>query len=304
MPSWKKYINFFGLLLLFSPCVLSAQELDFTVSINADQVQVTDRSIFPEMKNAMQSFLNDRTWTNDRFRQNEKIKGNLIITIQSQPTIGQFTANAQIQVVRPVYNSAYEALLLNFADRDWEFEYTISQRMDFNENNFQTNLTSLLAYYAYVTIGLDYDSFSPLGGSPHFQKALNVVNNAQQSGAGGWGQFQNRRNRYWLIENLAINNQYQPVREAIYTYHRQGLDIIQVEPQKTRSNILQALKDMQQVNRTLPNAILIISFLDAKNDEILNIFSEGPMNVRREAYNELLKLDPTRRSKYQKIVQN
>ena len=304
MPSWKKYINFLGLLLLLAPGVLHAQELDFTVSINADQVQVTDRSIFPEMQVAMQNFLNDRTWTNDRFRNNEKIKGNLILTIQSQPTIGQFTANAQIQVVRPVYNSSYETLLINFADRDWEFEYTISQRMDFNENNFQTNLTSLLAYYAYIALGLDYDSFSPLGGSPHYQKALNVVNNAQQSGASGWGQFQNRRNRYWLVENLAINNQYQPVREAIYTFHRQGLDILQKEPQKTRSNILNALKEMQQVNRTLPNAILIISFLDTKNEELLNIYSEGPMNVRREAYNELLKLDPTRRSKYQKIVQN
>ncbi len=304
MPSWKKYINFFGLLLLLSPGVLSAQELDFTVSINADQVQVTDRSIFPEMQNAMESFLNDRTWTRDRFRNNEKIKGNLIITIQSQPTIGQFTANAQIQVVRPVYNSSFETLLLNFADRDWEFEYTISQRMDFNENNFQTNLTSLLAYYAFLALGLDYDSFSPLGGAAHFQKALNVVNNAQQSGNDGWGQFQNRRNRYWLIENLAINNQYQPVREAIYTYHRKGLDIIQDKPQETRSNILEALKEIQKVNRTLPNAILIISFLDTKNEEILNIFSRGPMNVRREVYNELLKLDPTRRSKYQKIVQN
>jgi len=304
MPSWKKYTSFFGLLFLLSSPLLQAQELQFTVSINADQVQVTDRSIFPEMQTAMQQFLNDRTWTNDRFRNNEKIKGNIIITIQSQPSIGQFTANAQIQVVRPVYNSSYETLLLNFADRDWEFQYTISQRMDFNENNFQSNLTSLLAYYAYLSLGLDYDSFSPLGGTEHYQKALNVVNNAQQGGGDGWGQFQNRRNRYWLIENLAINNQYQPVREAIYTYHRGGLDIIQTEPQKTRSNLLEAIKNIQQVNRTLPNAILIISFLDTKNEELLNIFSEGPMNVRREVYNELLKLDPTRRSKYQKIVQN
>ena len=305
MPFWKKYIKVALLPVAFLVVLqTSAQELDFTVSINADQVQATDRSIFPEMQNAFERFLNDRTWTNDRFQNNEKIRGNIIVTIQSQPTIGQFTANAQIQVVRPVYGSSYETLLLNFADRDWEFQYTISQRMDFNENNFQSNLTSLLAYYAYLAIGLDYDSFSPLGGSPYYERALNVVNNAQQGGGDGWGQFQNRRNRYWLIENLAINNQYQPVREAIYTYHLQGLDIFQQKPEETRTNILQALKNMQQVNRILPNAILIISFLDAKNDELLNIFSKGPMNVRREAYNELLKLDPTRRSKYQKIVQN
>ena len=281
-----------------------AQELNFTVSINADQVQAADRSIYPEMENAFERFLNDRAWTGDKFQNNEKIKGNLIITIQDQPSIGQFTANAQIQVIRPVYNSNYESLLLNFADRDWEFAFTISQPMIFNDNNFQSNLTSLLAYYAYIAIGLDYDSFSSLGGTPYFQKALNVVNNAQQGGGNGWGQFQNRRNRYWLIENLSINNQYQPVREGLYKYHLQGLDIFQEKPEETRSNILQVLKDVQEVNRVLPNAILIISFLDAKSDELLNIFSEGPLNVRREVYNELLKLDPTRRSKYQKIVQN
>lgn len=302
MPFWKKYTKSFFLLFLLSSFSLNAQELDFTVSVNADQVNTTERGIFTEMENAFERFLNDRVWTNDRFQNNEKIKGNIIITIQNQPSIGQFTANAQIQLVRPVYKSSYETLLLNFADRDWDFRFTLGQPMIFNENNFQSNLTSLLAYYAYIALGLDYDSFSPLGGTDFYEKALNVVNNAQQGN--GWGQFQNRRNRYWLLENLSINNQYEPVREAIYTYHRQGLDIMRESPEKTRANILQALKDIQQVNRTLPNAILIISFLDAKSDELLNIFSDGPMNIRREAYNELLKLDPTRRSKYQKIVQN
>lgn len=302
MPFWKKYIKGFFLLSLLSSFTLNAQELDFTVRVNADQVNTTERGIFTEMESAFERFLNNRVWSEDRFQNNEKIKGNLIITIQNQPSIGQFTANAQVQLVRPVYKSSYETLLLNFADRDWDFQFTRSQPMDFNENNFQSNLTSLLAYYAYIALGMDYDSFSPLGGAEFYKKALNVVNNAQQGK--GWGQFQNRRNRYWLLENLSINNQYEPVRQAIYTYHRQGLDIMREKPEETRATILQALKDIQQVNRTLPNAILIISFLDAKSDELLNIFSDGPMNVRREVYNELLKLDPTRRSKYQKIVQN
>ena len=300
----RLFYSFFGFLLLLLSGTLEAQELDFTVNINADQVQMADRSIFSEMEAAIRQFLNDRPWTNDRFRNNEKIKGNLILTIQSQSGIGQFTANAQIQVVRPVYNSTYETLLFNFVDRDWEFQYTLSQRMDFNENNFQTNLTALLAYYAYIALGLDYDSFSPLGGTEHYQKALNVVNSAQQSGVSGWGQFQKRRNRYWLAENLAINNQYQPVREGLYTYHRQGLDMIQQDPKKARDNILKVLKGIQEVNRVLPNAILIISFMDAKNEELLSIFSQGPMNVRREAYNELLKLDPTRGAGYEKIIRN
>lgn len=281
-----------------------AQELEFTVSINADVVQTTERGIFSEMQTAFQRFLNNTKWTDDQFKNNEKIKGNLVLTIQDQPTIGRFTANAQIQLVRPVYGSSYETVLLNFADRDWEFQFTISEPLQFNENNFSSNLTSLLAFYAYVAIGLDYDSFSPLGGTNAYDKALLIVNNAQNAGSTGWGQFQNRRNRYWLIENLRINNQYEPVRRAIYKYHLQALDKFQQGPDASRSVILEALKEIQNVNRILPNSIIIIAFLDAKNDEIINLFSKGQMDVRRNVYNELLKLDPTRRSKYQQIVQN
>ena len=281
-----------------------AQELNFTVSINADVVQTTERGIFDEMRTAFERFFNDTKWTNDRFRNNEKIKGNLILTIQDQPSIGRFTANAQIQVVRPVYGATYETLLLNFADRDWEFQFTTSQPLQFNENTFTSNLTSLLAFYAFIAIGMDYDSFSPLGGSSHFDKALLIVNNAQNSGATGWGQFQNRRNRYWLIENLRINAQYEPVRQAMYKYHILALDKFQQTPDESRALILESLKEIQNVNRIIPNSILIIAFLDAKNDEIVNIFSKGPVDIRRNVYNELLKLDPTRRSKYQKIVQN
>ncbi len=299
----KSILSTIGLVLCTTFSGL-AQELNFTVNINADQVQTTERGIFQEMGTAFERFLNEKTWTGDNFRNNEKIKGNLILTIQSQPSIGSFTANAQVQVVRPVYGTNYETLLLNFADRDWEFAYTASQPLDFNENSYLNNITSLLAYYAYLAIGLDYDSFSPLGGNQFYEKALNVVNNAQQAGRPGWRQFENTRNRYWLIENLGINNQYQPVRQAIYAYHLNGLDILKTEGDKCRANILEAFKNIQQVNRTLPNAILIRSFFDSKSDEIVNIFSEGPLNVRREVYNELLKLDPTRSAKYRKIVQN
>ena len=291
-------------IIIFLRLFATAQELNFTVSINADVVQTTERGIFDEMKTAFEGFLNDTQWTSNRFRNNEKIKGNLILTIQDQPSIGSFTANAQIQVVRPVYGTDYETLLLNFADREWAFQFTNSQPLQFNENTFTNNLTSLLAFYAYVALGLDYDSFSPLGGSTHFDKALLVVNNAQNSGAAGWGQFQNKRNRYWLIENLKINSQYEPVRQASYKYHLQGLDKLLQEPDESRTLIFEALRQIQNVNRIIPNSILIIAFLDAKNEEVANIFSKGPIDIRRNVYNELLKLDPTRRSKYEKIVQD
>ncbi len=304
MPLSRRFSSLLIAILLSLQVRPVAQELDFTVSINADVVQTTERAIFDEMRSAFQRFFNDTQWGDDRFRTDEKIKGNLVLTIQDQPSIGRFTANAQIQLIRPVYGSSYETVLLNFADRDWEFQFTQSQPLQFNENNFSSNLTSLLAFYAYVTIGIDYDSFSPLGGTPFYDKALLIVNNAQNSGSTGWGQFQNRRNRYWLIENLKINSQYEPVRRALYKYHLQALDKFQQTPDESRAIILESLKEIQSVNRILPNSILIIAFLDAKNDEIINLFSKGKMDVRRNVYNELLKLDPTRRSKYQKIVQN
>jgi len=304
MPLSLRFSSLLIAILLSLQVKPVAQELDFTVSINADVVQTTERAIFDEMRSAFQRFFNDTQWGDDRFRTDEKIKANLVLTIQDQPSIGRFTANAQIQLIRPVYGSSYETVLLNFADRDWEFQFTQSQPLQFNENNYSSNLTSLLAFYAYVTIGIDYDSFSPLGGTQFYDKALLIVNNAQNSGSTGWGQFQNRRNRYWLIENLKINSQYEPVRRALYKYHLQALDKFQQTPDESRSIILESLKEIQSVNRILPNSILIIAFLDAKNDEIINLFSKGKMDVRRNVYNELLKLDPTRRSKYQKIVQN
>lgn len=304
MPSSLRSSVLIIVLLLFQQAASFSQELNFTVSVNADAVQTTERGIFDEMQTAFQRFLNDTKWTNDRFSNNEKIKGNIILTIQDQPTIGRFVANAQIQIVRPTFGSSFETILLNFADRDWGFQFNSSQPLQFNENNFSNNITSLLAFYAYLTLGLDYDSFSPLGGTPHYEKALLIVNNAQNSGSIGWGQFQNRRNRYWLIENLRINSQYEPVRQALYKYHLQGLDKFLVTPDESRASILESLQEIQTVNRILPNSIIIIAFLDAKNDEIINIFSKGPIDIRRNVYNELLKLDPTRRSKYQKIVQN
>jgi len=303
MPSVRRF-SFLFILYLTCTLGINAQELQFNVSINAEVVQTTERAIFTEMENAFERFLNDTEWTGDPFRNNERIKGNLFLTITDQPQVGRFTANAQIQVIRPVFGSNYESLLLNFADRDWDFTYTQSQPLRFNETIYTDNITAMLSFYAYIALGLDYDSFSPLGGSRHYEKAQNIVNVAQNSGATGWGQFQNRRNRYWLLENLFINKQYEPLREAIYTYHRQVMDKFTEDPAAARAQVLALLKQIQAINRVLPNSIGIIAFLDAKNDEIVNMLKEGDMSVRRNAYNELLKLDPSRRSKYQQIVRN
>jgi len=281
-----------------------AQELNSVVTINVGpKIQTTDRNVFRDMKNALQQFLNTRKWTNDAFQTHEKINCSLLININEMPSIGIFSASVQVQSARPIYNSSYTSLLLNFADRDWEFEYIESQPLEYNDNNYINNLTSMLAFYAYLVIGMDYDSFSELGGTPYFQKALTVVNNAQSSNRPGWQALGSNRNRYWLVENL-INPQLADVRRSVYSYHRLGLDTFEKTPDQSREVILKGLKDVKKARDINPNAILVISFFDAKSKELANIFSDGALPVRREAYDIIVSMDPSNRSSYEKIIKN
>lgn len=278
-----------------------AQELNCRVVVDSRQIQSTERRVFTDMETALTQFLNDRKWTDDEFKQEERINCNIIVTMESQPSIGNFSATVQVLSARPIFGTAYESVMMNFADRNWQFEYTESQPLNFNDNTFLNNISSLLAYYAYMIIGFDYDSYEKLGGDPYFNKAWQVVNNAQQSGFTGWDQFNSIRNRYWLAENI-INQQMKPVREAIYDYHRTGMDVFAENPEEARKNILAALKGVQKANSARPRSILTISLLDAKSDEIANIFSEGNLATRREAYNILRNVDPSRGGVYDKII--
>jgi len=294
-------LAFLGLLILLSKpsfCQLNCQ-----VIVNSERAQTTEKRVFEDMQNAFRQFLNDQSWTSDIFNREEKIGCNLLITIESQTSITSFNATVQVQAARPIYDSNYESILLNFADRDWQFEYTESQPLFFNDNQYMSNLTSMLAYYAYIIIGLDYDSFGKMGGSPHIEKAWNVVTNAQQSNQSGWTQLSSNRNRYWLAENL-LNPQMSPIREGMYAYHRLGMDIFQDKPDEARKSIVKVLKDIQDVNKIKPNSILVISFFDAKREELLQIFSKGDMSVRQQAYEALKDLDPSKTDKYQQILNN
>jgi hypothetical protein len=294
------------LIILLAVCSLhaGAQELLSTVTINVGpKVETTDRNVFRDMKIAFQQFLNSRKWTTDTYRQHEKINCSILININDMPAIGAFSASVQIQSARPVYNSNYTSLLLNFADRDWEFEYIESQPLEFNDNSYTNNLTSMLAFYAYLVIGLDYDSFSELGGTPYFQKALTVVNNAQPSNRPGWQSLGGNRNRYWIIENL-LNPQLIEVRKTLYSYHRLGLDTFDKTPDQSRAVILAGLKNMRKAKDINPNAILIISFFDAKSKELANIFSDGMLPIRREAYDLITLMDPSNQATYAKMIKN
>lgn len=289
------------LLTFLVPATVSGQELNCKVTINADQIQTSDRGIFKDMERAIAAFMNTRKWTNDAYKNHERINCSIFLNISRMPSIGTFSANAQITVARPVFNSNYETVLLNFADRDWEFEYIESLPLEYNDNAYISNLTSMLAYYAYIILGMDYDSFSERGGDPYFQAALNVVNNAQSSNRPGWQTTGSTRNRYNLIENIN-NPQMSEMRKGLYRYHRFGLDLFDRTPDESRTTILNTLKAVRGVWQIYPSSILVISFFDAKSTELTNVFSEGNLAVRREAYDILSTID-AKRGTYEKIIQ-
>lgn len=279
-----------------------AQELNFKVTINAEQIQTTDRQVFKDMERSFANFLNSRKWTPDSYKNYERINCALFLNISKMPSIGNFVASAQITVARPVYGSNYETVLLNFADRDWEFEYIESQPLEYNDNTYISNLTSMLAFYAYVVLGFDYDSFSELGGNPYFQKALTVVNNAQPSNRPGWEALGSNRSRYSLLENVN-NPQMAELRKNTYKYHRLALDTYSKNPDEARAIILECLRNIKKVWTINPSSIFVVTFFDAKANELVSVFSEGNLTVRREAFDILTSVDP-KRNIYQKIISN
>ncbi|MBY0426695.1 MAG: DUF4835 family protein, partial [Cytophagales bacterium] len=257
-----------------------------------------------DMQNAIIQFINNNRWSSQTFKPNEKIKMNIQFTMTDAPNngVGSFKGTFQVVINRPVFNASYETVVMSFIDKEVEFDYIIGQQMVFNENAFTTNLTALLAFYAYAGLGLDFDSFGPNGGSAFYERLLNVVNTAQSSNAPGWQALVGGNNtRYWFSENLN-SQQFQPFREAIYSYHRLGLDIMATEPEKGRANILDALKKIKKVNQVRPNSVLLRSFFNAKSSELVGIFSESKQEEKQEAFDILREIDPTHIDTYQKIL--
>jgi hypothetical protein len=284
-----------------------AQELRCRVTVDARQAQISDRSIFKDMEKAMSDFMNTRKWTNDKFTAEERINCSITVTITRSPAIGFYEGTAQVQATRPIYGTNMESFVLNYVDRQWQFQFNQSSPLDvFNENIYNANLTSLLAYYAYIIIGTDYDSFAKFGGTPFFQQAFTIANNAQQgvqNGEKGWQAFDDTRNRYWLIENLQ-NQQMQVLRENNYVYHRVVLDNFREKPDEGRVKVVEVLQKMKQVNQIRPAAVLSNTFFDTKADELINLFSQGDPQQRQQAYNLLAELDPTNTDRYKALTEN
>ena len=296
-------LKLFTLIFFLIPSLVLSQELNCRVIVNAEAIQSSDPSTITEMEIAFSEFLNNTKWTSDLFKVEERINCNIIITLndQSDPALGKYQASVQVLSSRPIYNTNHETILLNFADRDWTFEYVSSQPINYNENSFIDNLSSLLSYYALIIIGLDYDSFGKLRGEAYFNLAWRVVTNAQNSGYNGWDQFNSIRNRYWLVENL-LNAQMKPIREASYQYHLQGLDHFLETPEEARKMISESIQKILKVNQARPRSILTVSFLDAKTDELSQIFSKGDQSLRKRTYNMLVNIDATKRSDFAKMI--
>lgn len=292
------------ILILIASCGVHsfAQELNCRVVIDHTQVNLSDPSVFKEMESDFAEFMNNRRWTTDEFQVYERINCNLLITITSSPSVGVYEATVQIISARPIFGTDYETIMLNFADRDWAFSYVPSRPIQYNENSFTDNISSLLAFYAYVIVAMDYDSFSPLGGSAHYQQAYRIVNNAQQSNYPGWQQLGSTRNRYWLIENLQ-NPSLEPIRRALYSYHRLGLDVYREKPDEARNVIAEALQGIQGANRARPRSILTISFIDSKATELVSLYATGSPTVRKKVYGILTSIDPSKTEQFKAMIE-
>ncbi|RIV21682.1 DUF4835 family protein [Fibrisoma montanum] len=282
-----------------------AQELNCQVTINSDQLiaqQKTDFSYVNQLKTVISEFMNTRRWTNDQFTPTERINCSMNINLVKSLTQGVFEATAQIVVTRPVYGTSYETTTFSYVDRAFNFVYLPTTPIYFRENVYSDELTSLLAYYANIILAVDYDTFSRQGGNPYIQRAYAIVNLAQQGSVNpSWQTGGDRRNRYWLIENMQ-NQQLSPFRDAMYTYHRQGLDVFGANPVQVRKQTLDLLSTIRTIGQQLPNSVLLNSFFDAKGDEIYNILFEGTQPERKKAFDLLSFLDPSKTETYRKLL--
>lgn len=293
-----KYLFFFGL-FMFTQAVYS-QDLNARVQILAPQLANSNKRVLDILEASIRDFLNDKRWSADALQPQERIDCNFVVTITDWDGSSNFKAEAQIQSNRPVFNSSYSSTLLNISDKDFDFTYSEGQPLDFSEQNYISNLSSLLAFYAYIITGMDYDTFSKFGGSPYFEKAQTVLNNAQTAPNGGWKAFENLRNRFWLIENLT-NKSYNPIRESLYIYHREGLDVMAENQSKGRKAVLSVIPQLQKIDKQKQGSILNQIFFTAKADEIINILGAAEPQEKIKAYNALSVIDPANSLKYESL---
>ncbi len=278
---------------------VSAQELNCTVEVNAQQVEGTNKSVFTTLQEAIAEYFNTRKWTNAQFSPNEKIECRFFLTVKSYED-DRIKGDIQVQLSRPVYNSAYTTTLLNFKDNKVEFDYREGDPLIFNENAMESNLTALLNFYAYLFLAIDFDSFSPNGGQPYYDRAATVVQMAQSSGEIGWKTFEDTKNRSAVL-NSYTDASTSGIRKMLYDYHRQGLDQMVISPDKGRAVITESLNELQKIYKTAPMSVSLSIFRDSKLDELVNIYSKASSTEKDGVYELLQPIYPTERERLEQI---
>lgn len=282
-----------------------AQELNCQVSIITNQkldITSVEQDILSELETVMYDIMNNTQWTKDKFTAEERINCNLQLQINEVPGSGVFAGSMQVQSSRPVFNSDYNTLVFNFQDEDIQFRYSRGENLAYAPNQYRHELTSVLAFYAYFILGMDYDSFSNKGGSKSFSEAQQIVLNAQSSGLSGWSaSAKGKKNRYWLVDNV-LHELFSPLRDCNFEYHRKGLDIMYDDPAGARKAIYSALNRLVKVTATRPNSLNLLNFVQSKRDELKNLYSEAEQREKTEIVNLLKRIDPANSSKYQEIL--
>lgn len=297
--------KFFFIFLLVCYGMANAQEIRARINVLANRVaNNVDKKTFQTLQTQLEDFVNNQKWTTDAFGPEERIQCNMLLNLKSTGDPNIYSGSITIQSSRPVYNSSYMSPIINFQDNDITFKYIQFQQLNFNENNVSgndpeaSNLTAIFAYYVYVILGMDYDSFSPRGGNAYFLKAQNIVNNAPEAkDISGWKAFDGQRNRYWLAENF-LNSKYTAIHDAIYDYYRMGMDKLYDEESNARIQILNALNLLNTMNTDNPNTMALQFFFQGKTQELINIFSKSSPPEKSRALEMLQSLDVSNAPKY------
>jgi hypothetical protein len=299
--------KFIFLLLVCLPMFkFSAQELNCQVNIIVDnkvEVNSTEQEIINQMKQSIAEIMNNTAWTKNKFKIEERINCNLQIQIREIPATGAYRGDIQVSSVRPAFNSNYNATVFNFQDQNFQASFSRGAVLNYVPNQYRDNLTSILAFYAYFIIGMDYDSFSLKGGTPYFQEAQQIVTLAQTGGGAGWKSSEsNKRNRFYLVDNM-LQPVFDPFRVCIYQYHRQGIDQLYDKKVEAKKAISTALNLLSPIMATRPNTVNVVSFLFGKTTELKNIFSDSELKEKQDLVNLLKRLDPANSTSYTTILE-
>jgi hypothetical protein len=305
MKFLKRFTYSFLTLIITGGGVVYSQELNCNVQVTAQKIQGSNRQVFESMQRDIYEFMNNSIWTNNVFSYAERIDCNILINITEQFSADEFRGTIQVQLRRPVYNTTYNSTLLNFMDNNFQFRYVEFSPLEFDPNSYRSSLVSVLAYYAYIFLGFDYDSFSPLGGTQFFQIAEKIVNNAQNASEPGWKPYDGSRNknRYWLVKN-ALDKEYEGIRRFIYEYNILGMDKMESKAGEARISILESLKLIQGVYRARPDPYMYILqiIMESKADELVSIFTDAFPEEKSRVVQILNEIDPGNKTKYEKIT--